>query len=224
MAPDLDTRKKRRGPPPPHGDHRRYRYWRCHCPECREAERLRAKRSRENRRPSEFVPAVGTARRVQALMAYGWGYAALAERLGCTDSAVAQLARAANRPRGVLRRTAGQVAEVYDQLTALPPPSGRSAAYARTAAARNGWASPWAWDDIDDPEERPKGVRKTKQRGRCQHPTLSQQERRDAIYQLWSEGLQDPLIGERLGMKPKTVQRARMRHGWTRPETSRAMA
>lgn len=212
--------KRRRRPPPPHGDHRRYRYWGCHCPECREAERLRAKRWREGRLVREFVPAIGTARRVQALVAYGWGHSALAAHLGCTDAWMAQLARAdARGSRGVLRRTAAQVAELYDRLTAQPPPTGRAAAYARTTAARNGWVSPWAWDNIDDPGEKPKGVRPAvpKRQRRPEHPTLSREERREAIHQLWSEGIPDRLIAERLAMNLTTVRRARMRHGWTRP-------
>jgi hypothetical protein len=59
-----------------------------------------------------------------------------------------------------MRRTAEQITALYDQLTALPPPTGRAATYARTVAAKHGWVSPWAWDDdrIDDPEQGPQGV------------------------------------------------------------------
>lgn len=36
--------------------------------------------------------------------------------------------------------------------------TGRSATYAATHARRRGWAPPAAWDRIDDPKERPKGL------------------------------------------------------------------
>lgn len=156
-----DSPRRRRRPPPPHGTARRYRYWRCHCLPCRDAERIRAKRHREGRGVPALVDATGTSRRVQALVAYGHPFAELARRLGCTEAWLRQLARAV-RTRGVLRRTAGQVAALFDQLTALPPPAGRTATHARTVAARYGWATAWAWDDIDDPAERPKGVRTTR--------------------------------------------------------------
>lgn len=145
--------RRHRNSPPPHGDVRRYDYWECRCPLCREAERVQAKREREGRARPGFTHPAGTARRVQALVAHGHGFADIADRLSCNASWICQLARA-NRSKGILRRTADQIAVLYDELVALPPPAGRRATYARTVAARHGWHDPayWAaWGDIDDP-------------------------------------------------------------------------
>lgn len=156
MTSRTPNRRTRRGTPPPHGERRRYAYWGCRCPGCREANRLYDKRHREGRAAPLFTDSVGTERRTQALVAAGWGYAAVAARMGCRPEWVRQLTRI-DRSRGVLTRTADQVRWVYDELTALPPPTGRSATYARTVAARYGWLPPLAWDDnaIDDPAAQP---------------------------------------------------------------------
>lgn len=159
MSPDPTQPARHRNSPPPHGDRRRYKYWRCKCIACREANRIYQKRLREGRSVPGFVDPTGTARRIQGLAAYGYTLNELAGRLGVADSWLHQLARP-ERSKGVLRRTAQQIEALYDELTALPPPTGRSAAHARTAAARNGWVSPWAWDDdrINDPAAAPVGV------------------------------------------------------------------
>jgi cobalamin biosynthesis protein CbiG len=47
-----------------------------------------------------------------------------------------------------------RMAALYDELSATPGPSEVAARHAR----ERGWAPPLAWDDIDDPEDRPQGV------------------------------------------------------------------
>lgn len=144
----------RRGTPPPHGCRRRYAYWRCRCPLCREAERVYAKRHREQRAESEFVDPTGTVRRIRGLVALGYAYTVIGAHLGTTDSWICQLARA-NGSRGVLRRTADEVEALCRRLVELPPPTGRNATYARTVARKHGWHSFAVWDDIDDPDAQP---------------------------------------------------------------------
>lgn len=100
------------------------------------------------------VPAVGTARRLQALAAIGWSSSALAAHTGRPSPEIfSWLRRGGGR---VYRTTADWIAGVYDELCMTPRPCGRT----RSHALRAGWAPPLAWDDIDDPGERPKVARR----------------------------------------------------------------
>lgn len=98
------------------------------------------------------VPALGTTRRIQALAAIGWPLAQTTSNTGIPRWMVAELA--AGRSRKVPVAMAQAVDAVYRERCMQPGPSVR----ARKVAARNGWAPPLAWDDIDDPSETPQGV------------------------------------------------------------------
>ncbi len=104
----------------------------------------------------ERVPSLGSRRRARALSAIGWSMAEQASRIGIPQHTYTN---SINRPK-VSARRAAQIAEMYDQLSALPGPSER----ARECARRAGWAPPMAWDDddFDNPYRQPKGlVRRT---------------------------------------------------------------
>lgn len=101
------------------------------------------------------VDSTGTRRRIQALHAIGWTWAALAPELGITRSGVGLLA--GDRNPTSYASTAQRVAEVYERLC-MAPPVGSAAKRARTNAARQGWLPPLAWEDIDDPGEQPAKV------------------------------------------------------------------
>jgi hypothetical protein len=63
----------------------------------------------------------------------------------------------------VLASTANHVADVYERLAMrFPPETNRhekaAAARARNLATRMGWPPPLAWDDIDNPDEKPRGL------------------------------------------------------------------
>ena len=89
------------------------------------------------------VPARGTIRRLQALVALGWTQTELGRRLSWQ---VGNISRVCHGHRDcVSARLARQVADLYEELSATPGPSKR----ARGTAARHGWAPPLAWDDID---------------------------------------------------------------------------
>lgn len=104
---------------------------------------------------SSTVLALGTIRRIRALVAIGWPMPALSERLGtASPQSVQNLVRKPGDTR-ILRSTAEKIAALYDELHMLPGPSPISA----TRAARKGWAPPLAWDDIDDASEVPTGFR-----------------------------------------------------------------
>lgn len=102
------------------------------------------------------VPAVGARRRVQALMTLGWSRPQIAEHAGVDVQPLRRLDDATV----IEARTARAVADVYERLwRAMPPERNRyqasAAARTRNAAARAGYVSPLAWDDIDDPAATP---------------------------------------------------------------------
>lgn len=93
------------------------------------------------------VPAVGSQRRIRALMALGWPGNIIAERAGIKrgQSGISALLQA----RTVRVATAARIARAYDDLSMRLGPS----PVTRARAQRNGWLPPLAWDDgrIDDP-------------------------------------------------------------------------
>lgn len=117
------------------------------------------KRNREarlylNRVEKLSVPSWPSTRRIRALQAIGWPLHLIDQHLGHGDG------RDKGGPnyvwnlmaRDVVRiDTAKKVAALYDRLCMTPGPSNR----ARLNALAKGWAPPLAWDNIDDPDERP---------------------------------------------------------------------
>lgn len=96
------------------------------------------------------VPALGTMRRLRALVAIGWTHTQLAQMLG---RKVTNLWKITSGWHDIVTAvTAEQVAALYDECWDRPQHVPYSDA-ARRAAARRGWVGPLAWDDIDtDPE------------------------------------------------------------------------
>lgn len=114
-----------------------------------------------NPAPRRKVLAVGTIRRLQALIARGWNQTLLAERLGYGISHFGKLL--AHEQVTVATRDA--VAALYDQLWDHNPQERTqqertAATRARSMARRRRWAPPMAWDDdqIDDPCAQPFGM------------------------------------------------------------------
>ncbi|GAA2861243.1 hypothetical protein [Nonomuraea rubra] len=103
-----------------------------------------------------MVDATGTRRRVQALVAIGYSLSAQCAVLGRTVNNYYKVLR---QPK-VFAETARAVRDLYRELSRTPAPPSHGATLARRHAARNGWLSPMAWDDIDDPREKPKGLRR----------------------------------------------------------------
>lgn len=102
-------------------------------------------------------PAYSAARRLQALVALGHPQRQLAEQLGVMES---YLSMFINNTRGwqqISKELWQQISELYEHMSARP---GHSTA-ARNRAAAKGWPPPLAWDDIDDPEAKPAGKRRS---------------------------------------------------------------
>lgn len=107
-----------------------------------------------------YMPRFGAERRIRALVAIGHTLTELSRRTGFTRSNLCGLAHGGyrDRPNVMLQATTWRrIAAVYDELH-MTPGTGRYAKTARTIARRNGWAPPMSWDDIDDPDEVPKGL------------------------------------------------------------------
>lgn len=95
-----------------------------------------------------FVPAVGTARRLQGLTAEGHPAHELAQHLDASVSTVQQWR--AHKTLTVARHTHDAVRILVTHLD-----SGGTSTNARSYALQQGWVPVAAWDDIDDPDATP---------------------------------------------------------------------
>lgn len=107
---------------------------------------------------THFVPAIGTTRRAQALRWLGFTRTHVADLTGVSTSTLRRLEH--DQPVVVSRETAARIRVVYAQHEGAPaaPVDPATVAAQRALAERAGWVPPLAWDDPDDPLERPKGV------------------------------------------------------------------
>lgn len=135
----------------------------CRCPEC-----WTAKQRYDKRRRWEYlstgqrrkVPAYRALRRLQALQRLGWSIPVLATRLGLHHQSVYDIGRAPT----LYRSRYDKIAALYEELC-MTCPTGTNQGErsgitkARRHAERMGWPPPLAWDDIDDPDEQPTGIR-----------------------------------------------------------------
>lgn len=95
------------------------------------------------------VDAVGTVRRLRALLYIGHSLRRIASH---ADMSIAKLGKlAAGQFSKVSPQTAESIARAYRLLSSAPGTSPQSRGHAR----RNGWHGPLAWDDIDDPAAEP---------------------------------------------------------------------
>jgi hypothetical protein len=195
-----------------HGDDSAYRYG-CRCPDAREASRLRRKRAREGRSVPGCVNHLGTMRRLQALAALGWPLDALAAELDMSPGHVKDL-RCHGRGDVVYRTTAARVAAVYERLSGTPGSSERVRRY----AARQDWPSPMAWDevDIDDPAARAYGRRVEEPQTYLPAVELAERAERlraelEAAAPYSGQPFSWRAVADRLGVKEKTLEKARER-------------
>ena len=102
---------------------------------------------------------IGAVRRLRALVAIGWSLEAVAREGNLNLRVVKDTA--ADRWPVIEARTHRRIVAVYDRLSMTPPnpmtnQAKGAATRARARARAAGWAPPLAWDNIDDPNERPK--------------------------------------------------------------------
>lgn len=125
------------------------------CAPCRDSMlRYQKRRHLDMARGDRYTtPSLGYIRRIQALGALGWRQVDIAEAGSIPHKTIVEMS--ARKPGRVHRSTAAGLDLAYARLSMKRGPSSRTALH----AARNGWPPPLAWDDIDDPNERPRGVR-----------------------------------------------------------------
>ncbi|MFF2053845.1 hypothetical protein ACFVU2_19730 [Leifsonia sp. NPDC058194] len=168
-----------------------------------------------------LVDATGAVRRLQALVAIGHPQTTLASRLGVKPPFVSILIHA--RHEHVSVQTHWAVAKLYSELWTHPV-EGREGDRPRAIAQANGWVSPLAWDDIDDPKGRPnlRGVTAERKAGkgyvdeiaveramRGERVKLTHPERQEAIKRLHARRWSDMRIGRALRISERTVLRNR---------------
>jgi lambda repressor-like predicted transcriptional regulator len=111
--------------------------------------------------PQTLVDATGTVRRLQALAAEGWSWVEIDKHRGVDNGCYG--CRTLTQ-RSVTKAFADDIAAVYDKLAGTKPPAvttcqKRAITFQRNRARAAGWAPSLAWDCIDNPLEKPKGVR-----------------------------------------------------------------
>lgn len=147
------------------------------------------------------VPALGTRRRLQALVAAGWPLYTLAERAGLARSTATSLANPASTASrdSCTAAAARSIAALFDELSMQPGPS----LYARARGQREGWALPLEWDEdeIDNPDAEPTIDRWT--------PASATAERRERVVELAERRLTNDQIAEQLGVSRRTIERDR---------------
>lgn len=147
---------------PRHGTTRGYHAG-CHDICCRAAMARYEKAGRLARlNGGRAVPAIGTQRRIQALMRLGWTSTDIATEAGWQhrNGVLRILNGQKGRPtRWVERKTADTIAAIYARLSMQTPEMTPTRARTRARAERLGYAPPLAWDDIDNPDEQPQGTR-----------------------------------------------------------------
>jgi hypothetical protein len=170
------------------------------------------------------IPATGAQRRIRALIRLGWTSTDIAQAAGWSHrNAVLRILNGQHgRPcRWVERKTYYAISEVYERMSMELPPMNSYRARSRTIAASKGWPPPLAWDDIDDPNERPDlGGHDTapdliavQRFVDGEEITLSRSERVEAVRLMAKRGIPDTEAGRRLGISDRTVMRIRVANG-----------
>lgn len=190
--------------PPTHGTY--YGYTRgCRCDTCTAASTRMKKKWLLNREVNGMtvrVPVIGSRRRVQALITFGWPKYLIGQELG-------------NRSRGtidhILYRAGDTITKdlhdrvvvAFNHLSATPGPAPKSRAYGK----RMGWPPPLAWDEdtIDTPAGKPTGVRTETYR-----PYGTDL---DEWWFLVTAGEDPARAASRLGVEVATMERAAQRAG-----------
>jgi transcriptional regulator with XRE-family HTH domain len=104
-----------------------------------------------------IISAIGSVRRLQALVAAGWSQERLAVELGMSSTNLSRLINAG----AVIVSTARRVRDLYDRLWNIDPAEhgahGDDVSRTKARAAGAGWAPVGAWDEetIDDPAAYP---------------------------------------------------------------------
>lgn len=152
------------------------------------------------------VPGIGTARRVRAMVAFGYPLPDIAHRLGKQPTHLNATLDRVDQGWGVSARLHRDVQALFGRLQMTPGPSDA----ARELARQQGWHLPFEWDEdaLDDPAATAIDCRRTVESAKAD----AADERRDAITQtvdLTAHGHSAEEIAEILGVSDRTVLRYR---------------
>lgn len=117
-------------------------------------QRIIAVASKPEPRPEAFVENIATARQLQGLFRHGWTLTELGDRLGKSPQQVWLMMR---RQQYVTEATRRAVDALTAELGTVQP-TGPFVTRTINRALRDGFVSLFAWDDITDKRERPKGA------------------------------------------------------------------
>ena len=101
---------------------------------------------------SRVMSALGARRRLQALAVRGWSLSVISKKTGINVGTLCEIRNGASKT--LRQSTHVTIARTYEELE----DGEGTCARARTKALRNHWAPPIAWDDIDNPSEKPQGL------------------------------------------------------------------
>lgn len=168
-------------------------------------------------RTQHLVTPVGAQRRLRALAWLGWSPAMIAAECGLHRDTISDI-----RDKGIgsTAKTRAVVAETFARLSMRMPPADtvtqrRAVGLVRSVARRKGWAPPLAFDDIDDPSERPHGGRRRTPRSEVDPVVVERvlagdrlpmttAERREVVARARGLGWSELLIRERTGIARAT--------------------
>lgn len=154
-------------------------------------------------KPEQTIDAVGSRRRIQALMYIGHTCPTIGRRAGFSPDWMRRIA--AGWVRTVSIETAMAIARAYRELVSQPGISSR----ARIHARKHDWDGPLAWDDIDDPDCKPETeYRKSRAKAGAKPKVYVDATR---VAELTAAGRSAAQIAQELGCHQRTVIRARRR-------------
>lgn len=105
---------------------------------------------------ARITSTTGTRRRIEALNWLGWSRATIAAEMGMHPTNMTRLLRVDTMTVAL----ADRFREVFERLCmTLPTGNQQAITNVRNRARRHGYLPPLAWDDIDDPNENPRGLR-----------------------------------------------------------------
>jgi len=148
----------------------------------------------------QIVLAIGAARRLYALQAIGWTFPTLATESGLTRDYLYNV----TRYKFTAWETWSAIRDTYERLSGTPSTTGRHQ-MARRLAERDGHPAPLDWEglDIDDPR-----VTATRSRPAVFTRAEKTATLRATVAELAAEGLNADQIAHRLGLHPRTIERA----------------
>lgn len=126
----------------------------CRCRKARADYENRRRLADIEGRP-RIVPTIGLRRRVEALRWSGWTLQQIADAAEWKhfQSVVEVISRDT-----CTTTSAARIVTAYHHLSRRTPPDEHGNRIARAVARRNGYAPAAAWDNFDDPNEKPKGI------------------------------------------------------------------